>query len=71
MNIQKVVFIIPLFNAEEHIEDLVESLKEQSNPNWQAIFVNDMSTDNSVSVIKENVDQDDRFKLINNKNKKC
>ena len=38
----KVVFIIPMFNAAPHIKELVESLQEQTNSNWEAVLIDDM-----------------------------
>ena len=40
---KKVIFIIPMYNAAPHIQDLVESLKEQTNENWEAVFIDDLS----------------------------
>ena len=66
----KVVFIIPMFNASDHIPDLIESIKEQTNENWEAVFIDDMSTDNSIKMIKTCAGGDERIKIIKNKEKK-
>ena len=41
--IKEVIFISPMYNAQPHLKELIESLKEQSNPNWRHIIVDDMS----------------------------
>ena len=66
----KIIFVIPTFNAAPHIEDLVCSLKEQTNENWAAIFINDMSEDDTIFMINHFTGNDKRFELIVNKEKK-
>ena len=66
----KIIFVIPTFNAAPHIEDLVCSLKEQTNENWAAIFINDMSEDDTIFMINHFTGNDKRFELITNKEKK-
>lgn len=56
--------IIPCFNAEPFLRDLIESIVNQSYQNWEAIFVDDGSTDNSISIIKEYQDKEPRIRLV-------
>ena len=60
--------IIPLYNAEKHIESALISLLNQSFNQFEVLLINDGSTDNSVDRINEIVNQDCRFKIINQKN---
>lgn len=60
--------IIPVYNAEEYIEECLESVKYQTYENIEVILVNDGSTDSSADIIKKNFLKDTRFKLINQKN---
>lgn len=66
----KVVFIIPMYNAAPHVKELVESLQNQSNPNWKAVFIDDMSDDDTIFMVNHSTDSDERFSLIVNKEKK-
>ena len=66
----KVVFIIPMYNAAPHIKDLVNSLQEQTNSNWEAVLIDDMSNDDTVFMTNHCVGSDERFKLVVNKEKK-
>jgi glycosyltransferase involved in cell wall biosynthesis len=66
----KIVFIIPAFNAAPHVADLVDSLKAQTNPNWEAVFIDDMSDDDTIFMINHQTGNDERFTLIVNKEKK-
>ena len=51
MNNPLVSVIIPLYNAEEYIEECIESVFQQTYPNIEIIVVNDGSTDSSLSVL--------------------
>ena len=66
----KVVFVIPMFNAAPHIGDLVKSLQEQENKNWEAVLIDDMSEDDTIFMVNHCVGNDKRFKFVVNKEKK-
>lgn len=59
--------IIPLYNKENYIIPTLKSLLRQSYDKFEIILVNDGSTDNSLSLVKEYIN-DPRLKLINIKN---
>jgi len=67
---KKVIFVIPMYNAAPHIESLVNSLKEQINPNWEAVFIDDLSDDDSIFMINHCSGNDTRFTVIKNEEKK-
>jgi len=67
--IKEVVFISPMYNAKPHLKDLIESLKEQSNPNWRHIIIDDMSTDSSYEYAIEVSKDDSRIEVRKNKEK--
>ena len=57
------------YNCEKFIEETIESVLAQTYKNWEMIIVDDVSTDNSVNIIKKYLKQDNRIKLIQlNKN---
>lgn len=58
--------IIPVYNASSFLMDTIKSIKEQTYENWEAIFVDDCSKDNSVEIIKKERKKDNRIKLIQN-----
>ena len=62
--------IIPFFNVEQWARKCLISVKLQNYENYQCVLVDDMSTDNSVNVIKEVIGNDKRFTLIENTQKK-
>ncbi len=61
-------FIIPCFNHGHYLSDCLNSIYCQSNPNWEAIIVNDGSTDDSLTIVNEWLIKDNRFSLINKPN---
>ncbi len=63
----KVVACIPAYNAEPFISGTLQSLKDQSYPNFQVLISDDYSTDNTTGVIMRSVQDEDRFTLIEQK----
>jgi len=49
----KVSVIIPMYNAEEYIEQCLQSCLNQTLNNIEVIVVNDRSTDNSVELVRQ------------------
>ena len=54
--------IIPNYNSEKHIQKCIDSILAQTYKDYELIIVDDMSTDNSVELIKQY--QDSRIRLI-------
>jgi glycosyltransferase involved in cell wall biosynthesis len=64
--------LIANYNNGKFFKDCYESIIAQTYENWEAIIVDDGSTDDSVSIIKNIIDKDSRFRLlINKENKGC
>lgn len=51
-SLPKISFVIPTYNRANMILDALQSLKEQTAPEWEAIVVDDHSTDNLKEVVK-------------------
>ena len=49
----KIGIIIPNYNYEHTIDKCLESIANQTYKNYEVIFIDDMSTDNSVEIAKE------------------
>lgn len=67
----KISVIIPMYNAEKTIEELLTNLSEQSFSNVEYIIVDDGSEDNSFSMVDNYIEKtkDKRFKLYHQINK--
>jgi teichuronic acid biosynthesis glycosyltransferase TuaG len=57
--------ITPIYNAEKFLVDTLDSILNQSYQNWEAILINDNSTDGSFDIAKRYESLDSRFIVIN------
>ena len=64
---KKISVIIPLYNKEHYITQCLDSILEQSYTNWEAIIVDDGSTDNSKERVMAFL-EDSRLKYFYKKN---
>ena len=56
---------MPVYNCERFLKESIKSVLVQSFQNWELIAVNDGSTDNSLSLLKDFHLQDKRIQIIN------
>lgn len=61
--------IIPIYNAEETLDECIRSVLNQSYKNFEVILVNDGSTDSSSSICNRYQNIDKRVKYIQTSNK--
>lgn len=59
-----VSFIVPIYNVEQYLDRCLWSIENQTIRDWEAVLVNDASTDSSFSIAAGFADRDGRFKLI-------
>lgn len=55
--------IVPCYNNDWCIDECINRIKGVTYDNWECIIINDGSSDNSENVIKENIKDDNRFRL--------
>ena len=63
----KISVLIPIYNVEKYLRECLSSLAAQTFTDFEALCINDGSTDNSQAIIEEFC-QDPRFRLINKEN---
>lgn len=63
-----VTVIIPMYNAEKYICNCLDSVIKQLYKEIEIIIVNDGSTDNSASIVREFMLNDNRIKIIEKRN---
>ena len=61
------IILTTLYNAEEYVERCIASIMSQSFTDFKCYITDDLSTDNSVKLVKDFIKDDDRFILIENK----
>lgn len=64
----KVSIIIPVYNAEKYLQRCLDSIKAQTLQDFEAILVNDGSSDNSGLICDDFCCTDPRFKVIHQNN---
>ena len=60
--------VIPAYNAEQFLDETLESVLSQTYENWECIIVNDGSTDNTESIAKKWCEKDARFRYFYKEN---
>jgi glycosyltransferase involved in cell wall biosynthesis len=58
------------WNAKNYLKTYIDSIKIQNFKDFEVFLIDDVSTDNGSDLVKELIHNDDRFKLIENTEKK-
>lgn len=60
----KVSIIVPIYNSERYLKECLDSVRQQSIPDFEVILINDGSTDASLEIAAEFSKNDSRFTVI-------
>ncbi len=60
--------LVPIYNVERYLAECLDSLLAQTFGNFEAILINDGSTDGSRDIIQRYLDADPRFRVIDKPN---
>lgn len=60
----KYTVVIPVYNVEAYLRQCLDSVAHQTFPDWEAICVNDGSTDGSATILEDYASKDGRFKIV-------
>lgn len=60
--------IIPVYNVEAYLRDCLDSVLKQTFADWEAICVNDGSTDGSANILNEYAAPESRIKVVTQPN---
>lgn len=66
MNSELVSIIMPSYNCGRFVEKSICSVLAQTYKNWELLFVDDCSTDDTVSIVQAMIIKDQRIKLLRN-----
>jgi glycosyltransferase involved in cell wall biosynthesis len=58
--------LITTYNRENYVKEAIESVQSSTFQDYEVVIVDDCSTDKTVSIIKEIIKKDSRFKLFVN-----
>ena len=60
--------IIPVYNTERYLRRCLDSIARQTYADWEALCVDDGSTDGSLAILREYASRDSRFRIISKPN---
>ena len=60
--------MIPVYNGEKYVSTCLEMIRQQTLQDWEAVFADDGSTDNSGELLDELAKTDERVKVYHQKN---
>lgn len=60
--------IVPIYNVERYLRRALDSILSQTYKDWEAILVNDGSTDSSGQIADKYAQRDSRFHVVHKKN---
>ncbi|EPR73626.1 glycosyl transferase, group 2 family protein [Winogradskyella psychrotolerans RS-3] len=61
-----VSIVVPFKNTQVFIDECIASILSQTYTNWEAVFIDDYSDDNSYKIVKSHAQTDSRIKLHKN-----
>lgn len=64
----KISIIVPVYNSEKYLSRCIDSILNQTMKDFELILINDGSTDNSLSILKNYELKDSRIRVIDQKN---
>ena len=68
MENKKISVVVPVYNVEDYIENNIKSLLNQTYKNFEIIYIDDGSTDNSLNILNMFKKIDSRIKVIHQEN---
>ncbi|MBE4896318.1 glycosyltransferase, partial [Enterobacter cloacae complex sp. P16RS2] len=62
---KQVDIALATFNGEKYIREQIESIQKQTYSNWRLLISDDCSTDSTIAIIKELMQNDRRINIVN------
>ena len=62
--------IVPFYNVEKWVKRTIRSIKAQNYDNYECVLIDDISTDSTLDIVKQEVSGTDNFRIIENTEKK-
>jgi len=67
----KITLVVPVYNGERYLRELLNSVLAQSFGAWTCVCVDDESSDGSLPILREFANRDTRFQVVTQKNAGC
>ena len=64
MDRPKIQILMAVFNGESYLSDQIKSIQSQTYSNWELLISDDGSTDGSLDIIKNAIDEDHRIRMV-------
>ena len=64
----KISIIVPVYNTQEYLPKCLDTLINQTYSNLEIICVNDGSVDDSLALLNEYAEKDERIKILSQEN---
>lgn len=56
--------VVPVYNASRFLDETIKTVLDQTYEDWELVFIDDCSTDNSQEIIKQYMKKDKRIKYF-------
>lgn len=60
--------IVPTYNQSQYLKEALDSIISQTDGDWEAVIVNDGSTDGTADILETYAQKESRFRIIHQKN---
>ena len=60
--------VVPIYNEERFIREALDSIATQTDPDWEALLIDDGSTDLTPGILDEYGERDSRFRVFHKSN---
>ena len=67
MGVAKISVIVPVYNVKKYLEQCIDSVLNQTYPNWELILIDDAASDGSAEMCDKAASNDRRITVIHNK----
>lgn len=60
--------VVPIYNEEKYICEALDSIASQTDPDWEALLIDDGSTDSTPGILDKYAEKDSRFRVFHKSN---
>jgi glycosyltransferase involved in cell wall biosynthesis len=62
--VPRVSIVVPVYNGEQHLQECLASITQQTFQDWEAVVVNNCSKDRTAEIATSFAEQDARFRVV-------